>query len=188
MGRYNFDMEEDDPIPTPVLPSPVAPPPAASVLAPRPPVATQPVPAKVSPWTTGFAFLAVLFFGLYISTFVSCDRDVPPKPDDGTVVVPDGDIYVGIFYQDREMGSLTAGQRQVLQSAELTELLDAKSKGWKKLDVEDDISALDPVYKDMADQHKSKLPWIIIKSGNKMASQPILSYDETIALLNKWLK
>lgn len=191
MSKYNFRFD-DEPIepPKPLAPKPVVTVTEYPQLAPPtlPEIPVSKAKPQLSFWTSGFACLAILFFCLWVSTFESCQRVVPPKPDDGTVVIPEGDVFVGIFYEDTDMGSLTDTQRRFLQSADVTAYLQEKAKDWKKLDAQDDVSAIHPVYKEMKDQHMSRLPWIIIKSGSKMASEPILNYDDSMALLKKWLK
>lgn len=144
--------------------------------------------AGVSPWTTGFAFLAVLFFGLWLREVVR-DRGIVPNPDDDVVVIdPVDGVYVAIFYDNKQSSALTDSQREFLNSANTAQYLDERTTNWKRIDVDDDLAKLDPLFAAMASRHRTRLPWIVIASGKKYASEPIESAEQASALLKKWLK
>ena len=111
----------------------------------------------------------------------------------GDVVEPDTDpvdgAYVAIFYNDTDLGSYSASQREFLNSVNTANYLEERKVNWKKIDTDPlDVSNLEKPFQVMAEKHRSKEPWIVIASGKKFASEPIDSNDQAMKLLQKWVK
>lgn len=170
-------------------PRPVSPTVSQPVSIPVQPLPAQPVAQRggVSPWLAGvLAFLAVLFFVLWLGAagFVPIPSPGPgPNPIDGD--------YVAIFYDDEEMQGYSRDQQAAISSAAVAQFLTEKVTGWKKIDVDqlDELSNLDPVYKDLADMHRAKLPWVSVKNrAGRTGSEPVESPDQIIELVNRIVK
>lgn len=134
-------------------------------------------------WAALLAFLAVTFACLWLSAIWP---SVGPNPD----VDPVDGAYVAIFYDDEEKGDYTADQITAMDSAVVAEFLDETVSGWKKIDVDqlDELKNLKPVYAEMADVHRAKLPWVVVRSGRKLGSEPVTTPDDLIELVNRTAK
>jgi hypothetical protein len=115
------------------------------------------------------------------------------RGSDSVVVDPDTEpvdgAYVAIFYNDTDLGSYSASQREFLNSVNTANYLEERKVNWKKIDTEPlEISNLEKPFQVMAEKHRSKEPWIVIASGKKFASEPIDSNDQAMKLLQKWIK
>lgn len=112
--------------------------------------------------------------------------------DSGGEVVPDVEpvkgSYVAIFYQDSDIQTYSASQLEFLNSVNTANWLEEHKVDWQKIDEEDDVSRLPEPFRIMAEKHRSKLPWIVIASGKKFASEPIESNEQAMKLLEKWVK
>lgn len=149
--------------------------------------ASAPSPT-ISYWTTGFAFLAILFCGLWLRE-VAEDWRTGPDTDDTVVVDPVDGVYVSIVdVKPNDRDQLTDSQRQAVTSAELTGYLDQKNVKWLKYADGESLDAMEPAFQKLDQQHRSKLPWIYIQVGKRLVSQPIDSYDETMSLIKQWVK
>lgn len=111
---------------------------------------------------------------------------------DGSDTDPDVDPvdgkYVAIFYDDQELQSYSASQREFLNSVNTANWLEEHKADWQKIDEQDDVSKLPKPFQVMAEKHRSKLPWIVIASGKKFASEPIESNDQAMKLLERVVK
>lgn len=108
--------------------------------------------------------------------------DVPPDVD------PVSGTYVAIFYDDAEIQDYTPSQLEFLNSVNTANWLEERKADWQKIDEQDDVSKLPKPFQVMAEKHRSKLPWIVIASGKKFASEPIESNDQAMKLLERVVK
>jgi hypothetical protein len=127
----------------------------------------------------------VTFFVLWLSTF----RFAPGPGPDPNVDPVDG-AYVAIFYDDKEKGTYTPSQVAAMDSAAVAQFLDDSVTGWKKIDVDqiDELKNLNPVYAEMADMHRAKLPWVVVRAGRKLGSEPVSTPDELLDLVKRTVK
>lgn len=186
-----FDKFASEPGPQPAAPDPVAAPapapaaPGGQPLQYQPPFQTS-EPGRVHPFWVGLlACMAATFLGLWIST-LSLFPGLGPGPDIGPV---DGS-YVAIFYDDAAKHTYTKDQIAAIDSAAVAEYLDTKVTGWKKIDAVpmQDLSGLAPVYAAMADEHRAKLPWAVVYAGKRKGSEPVVSADELMKLVERTTK
>lgn len=150
--------------------------------------ASQPVRQGVHPaWAAMLAFSTVTFALLWLSTFITIPN---PGPSPDPNVDPVDGAYVAMFYDDEEKGTYSQDQVVAMDSAAMAEYLDGKVTGWKKIDVDqlDELKHLNPIYSELADQHRSKLPWIVVRSGRSLGSEPIENPDQVIKVIERTLK
>ena len=131
------------------------------------------IAATVVSFVIGFGICAFLLRD-------SSDVDPDVDPVDGK--------YVAIFYDDQELQSYSASQREFLNSVNTANWLEEHKADWQKIDEQDDVSKLPKPFQVMAEKHRSKLPWIVIASGKKFASEPIESNDQAMKLLERVVK
>lgn len=131
-----------------------------------------------------FILAACLMFGLgmAVAHWRSGGDDVPPDVD------PVSGTYVAIFYDDAEIQDYTPSQLEFLNSVNTANWLEERKADWQKIDEQDDVSRLPKPFQVMAEKHRSKLPWIVIASGKKFASEPIESNDQAMKLLERVVK
>jgi len=140
---------------------------------------------QFNPWVTILASTTIFFAVLWIRAITGGGPGPGPEPGPGPT--PAGS-YVGIFYNDADVGKYTQGQRDFLNSAAVAGYLEKHATNWKKLDVDESVAGLDPVFQEMADQHKTSLPWMVIRNGKRFSSESIVNADQSLALLKKWLE
>lgn len=151
----------------------------------RPAADAQPRAGVHPAWAALLAFLAVTFFMLWASTW-----SFIPGPGPNPNVDPVDGAYVAIFYDDKEMGDYTQDQVAAISSAAIAQFLDENVTGWHKLDVTDlgELENLNPIYAEMADQHRSKLPWVVVRSEGNLGSEPITDPDALIEVVKRTVK
>lgn len=140
----------------------------------------------VSGWLFGFVlFLALTFFVLWLSAIFPHVIPVP-HPD----VDPVDGAYVAIFYKADELGEYTESQRDAINSAAIASYMDEHATDWKKIPVgqTDELHNLPSVYAEMAQTHRAKLPWVVIRSGRKFSSEPVQDENQLLGLLKKNLQ
>lgn len=152
-----------------------------------PPVVAQRVATQrsgVHPmWIGVFAFTTVMFFVLWASTWITMPTPGPgPKPVDGA--------YVAIFYDDAEKQDYTQDQITAMDSAAMAQFLDATVTGWHKIDAQpmESLDKLDPIYTEMAKEHRAKLPWVVVRAGKRLGSEPVTTPDDLMNLVKRTVK
>lgn len=140
-------------------------------------------------WVGLMAFIAATFLGLWVST-LSLFPGPGPGPRPGPDIGPVDGAYVAIFYDDAAKHTYTKDQIAAIDSAAVAEFLDTKVTGWKKIDAVpmQDLSGLAPVYTAMADEHRAKLPWAVVYAGKRKGSEPVVSADELMKLVERTIK
>ena len=135
-------------------------------------------------WLTSLLlFTTIVFGGLYVRTLIRGGG----TDDGGDDPAPKGK-YVAIFYDDDEMSEYTSAQRNFLNSVDLTNYLEENTDAWHRLDIDDSVSKLPSVFRQMAEKHRTSLPWVVVVAGGKFASEPINDSEQTYELFKKWLK
>lgn len=138
-----------------------------------------------SPWAGIFAATTILFALLWIRTLIPVtDGETDEDPD----VEPVSGAYVAMFYEKGKLDDYSKEAREALMSVEITNVLEQAEANWLKIDVEQDLSKLDDVFRRMADMHRSKMPWAVAMKGRKVSSEPITSTEQLKALLERRLK
>lgn len=143
----------------------------------------RPVPSRNIPWNTIILWLIIV--GL--SAFIIWDKlpkdnlpdgiDPPPGPEGSAVV---------LMYQDKDIPSYAKEARNALNSSKIPQAVGDTI--FYKLDVDDDVSALEPVVKSIANQHTPKLPWLFILNNKKLISEELKSEEQALTRIKEQLK
>lgn len=180
-----------DPVPAPA-------PPQYQPQQPYPAVATDPAPhvyaqkeatprgSTFQAWlAAGFAFIAVMFFMLWISTWV-----IIPIPGPGPHVDPIDGAFAAIFYDDKDKNEYSQDAINAMDSVDTAKFLDEATTGWKKIDVDDldDLKNLHPIYAEMAGMDRPRMPWMVVRSGRRTGSEQITTEEELKSLVNRTIK
>lgn len=141
-------------------------------------------PAGAPGWlVAALAFMTVFFAVLAMKAYWPSDDRVGPGPGPDPV---DG-AYVAIFWDDEQLQSYSASQREFVQSAVVAAYLDDKATEWYRIDVDENTDGLPAIFREFADMHRSRAdaPWLVAQSGRKLKSEPIVSVEAAMKTLGE---
>lgn len=139
----------------------------------------QPIIERKLPWVN--VILSILVITL--SVMLVLEKMPTDERDDDQPNPTPGKTALALFFDDKEKASYPKEARYALESSKIPQA--AKSILYHRIDMDDNIEALDPIFTDLKDQHMSKMPWVMLSVGKKLISEPLESEDQVLSMLDK---